>query len=136
MLACSGFAPILPKANRQWPPGNGTAKLADVGLAKVFSHTKTVSQREDTGALGTWNWAAPEALLGQRVDEQADIYRWGHPSMQSRPHAGPAQEPKAAALELRGCASHWEGGKEHCRHCTCACLCCGVALGLVAATKA
>ena len=42
---------------------DGTAKLADVGLARLMSVT-SLSHRMPTG---TWAWAAPEALLGNRV---------------------------------------------------------------------
>ena len=42
---------------------DGTAKLADVGLARLMSVT-SLSHRMPTG---TWAWAAPEALLGNKV---------------------------------------------------------------------
>lgn len=42
---------------------DGTAKLADVGLARLMSVT-SLSHRMPTG---TWAWAAPEALLGHKV---------------------------------------------------------------------
>lgn len=42
---------------------DGTAKLADVGLARLMSVT-SLSHKIPTG---TWAWAAPEALLGNRV---------------------------------------------------------------------
>ena len=42
---------------------DGTAKLADVGLARLMSVT-SLSHKIPTG---TWAWAAPEALLGNKV---------------------------------------------------------------------
>ena len=47
-----------------------TAKLADVGLARVL-HDDVMSTRRE---VGTFAWAAPEVLLGQRITEAADIY--------------------------------------------------------------
>ena len=42
---------------------DGTAKLADVGLARLMS----VSSLSHKIPTGTWAWAAPEALLGNKV---------------------------------------------------------------------
>ncbi len=42
---------------------DGTAKLADVGLARLMSVT-SLSHKIPTG---TWAWAAPEALLGNKA---------------------------------------------------------------------
>ena len=42
---------------------DGTAKLADVGLARLMTVT-SLSHKVPTG---TWAWAAPEALLGHKV---------------------------------------------------------------------
>jgi serine/threonine protein kinase len=50
-----------------------TAKLADVGLARVL-HDDVMSTRRE---VGTFAWAAPEVLLGQRITEAADIYSFG-----------------------------------------------------------
>ena len=47
-----------------------TAKIADVGLARIL-HDDVLSTRKE---VGTFAWAAPEVLLGQRVTEAADIY--------------------------------------------------------------
>ncbi len=46
---------------------DGTAKLADVGLARLMSVT-SLSHKIPTG---TWAWAAPEALLGNKVTQPA-----------------------------------------------------------------
>ena len=42
---------------------DGTAKIADVGMAK-FMREDCLTNSES--ALGTFAWAAPELLLGQR----------------------------------------------------------------------
>lgn len=42
---------------------DGTAKLADVGLARLM----TVTSFSHKVPTGTWAWAAPEALLGHKV---------------------------------------------------------------------
>ncbi len=47
-----------------------TAKIADVGLARIL-HDDVLSSRKE---VGTFAWAAPEVLLGQRITEAADIY--------------------------------------------------------------
>jgi serine/threonine protein kinase len=47
-----------------------TAKIADVGLARIL-HDDVLSTRRE---VGTFAWAAPEVLLGQRITEAADIY--------------------------------------------------------------
>lgn len=47
-----------------------TAKIADVGLARILRDDVLSTRRE----VGTFAWAAPEVLLGQRITEAADIY--------------------------------------------------------------
>lgn len=51
----------------------GTAKLADIGMARVLnkSHLSIIS------GLGTFAWSAPEVLAGRRCTEKADIYSLG-----------------------------------------------------------
>ncbi|KAK9830820.1 hypothetical protein WJX74_008589 [Apatococcus lobatus] len=51
----------------------GTAKIADVGFAKILS--QSVHSQQVIG--GTWAWAAPEVLLGRHSTTQADIYSFG-----------------------------------------------------------
>ncbi|KAK9786673.1 hypothetical protein WJX73_005253 [Symbiochloris irregularis] len=51
-----------------------TAKLADVGLAKVLHDHKMSTLN---GELGTFFWTAPEVLLGRACDEKVDIYSYG-----------------------------------------------------------
>lgn len=52
----------------------GTAKLADIGMARVLnkSYLSVVSS-----GLGTFAWSAPEVLAGRRCTEKADIYSFG-----------------------------------------------------------
>eukprot|EP00887_Chlorella_sp_A99_P003887 scaffold11.g3887.t1 len=50
---------------------DGTAKIADVGMAKILARDYV------TGVVGTLAWAAPELLWGQRCTEKADIYSYG-----------------------------------------------------------
>ena len=47
-----------------------TAKIADVGLARVLYDDMLSTRKE----VGTFAWAAPEVLLGRRTTEAADIY--------------------------------------------------------------
>ena len=54
-------------------PG-GEAKVADVGLARVLAGTY-VSRLD--GVAGTFAWAAPELLLGERCTCAADMYSFG-----------------------------------------------------------
>ena len=51
-----------------------TAKIADVGLARILKDDMLSTQKE----VGTFAWAAPEVLLGQRTTEAADIYSVSH----------------------------------------------------------
>ncbi|KAI7839307.1 hypothetical protein COHA_007005 [Chlorella ohadii] len=51
----------------------GTAKIADLGLAKIMHHERS----SVSGNLGTLNWAAPELLLGQPCTFSADIFSAG-----------------------------------------------------------
>lgn len=66
-LLLSSSSPSSSSTNpktRDW-----TCKIADVGLAKVLN-------REDTQVSleGTFEWAAPEVLSGERVCEKADLF--------------------------------------------------------------
>ncbi|KAL4432604.1 hypothetical protein ABPG77_000541 [Micractinium sp. CCAP 211/92] len=52
---------------------DGTAKIGDVGFARLMHRTHlTVS-----GRFGTFDWAAPEVLLGRGATEKSDIYSFG-----------------------------------------------------------
>ncbi|CAK0785070.1 hypothetical protein CVIRNUC_008276 [Coccomyxa viridis] len=50
-----------------------TAKIADVGLAKILKDGWLSTLRE----VGTFSWAAPEVLLGKPCTEKVDIYSYG-----------------------------------------------------------
>ena len=50
---------------------DGTAKIADVGMAKFLA------QDYVTGVIATLAWSAPEMLFGQKCSEKADIYSYG-----------------------------------------------------------
>ena len=51
-----------------------TAKLGDVGLAKLLRPDARLSTVRE---VGTYAWAAPEVLLGKAVNESADSYSFG-----------------------------------------------------------
>lgn len=48
----------------------GTAKVADVGLAHVV-HASHIAELD---ALGTFAYAAPELINGDKCNEKADIW--------------------------------------------------------------
>ncbi|KAL4437438.1 hypothetical protein ABPG75_004577 [Micractinium tetrahymenae] len=50
---------------------DGTAKIADVGMAKVLNRDYV------TGVVSTLAWSAPEMLWGAKCTEKADIYSFG-----------------------------------------------------------
>lgn len=50
-----------------------TAKLADVGLAKL-QHKDYLSAHQ---AVGTFTWSAPEVLMGDRCTEKVDQFSFG-----------------------------------------------------------
>ncbi|KAK9865664.1 hypothetical protein WJX84_002223 [Apatococcus fuscideae] len=52
--------------------GSGAAKLGDVGLARVLSR-----EGAQVSVQGTFEWAAPEVLMGQACTDKADIYSFG-----------------------------------------------------------
>ena len=51
---------------------DGTAKVADIGLARF---TKTVGTY--ASCLGTYEWASPELLMGRRCSKASDVYSFG-----------------------------------------------------------
>jgi hypothetical protein len=88
---------------------DGTAKVADVGLAKILTRDATHVSME-----GTFDWAAPEVLAGQGVSESADIYSLGvvlweivtgeRPHMrQMRAVRVPAECPREVADVIEAC---------------------------------
>ncbi|KAI7837018.1 hypothetical protein COHA_009096 [Chlorella ohadii] len=50
---------------------DGTAKIADVGMAKIMN------QDYVTGVVSTLAWSAPEMLWGAKCTERADVYSFG-----------------------------------------------------------
>ena len=68
----------------------GTAKLADVGLARLQKGTYL----SDVPLIGTFAWIAPEILVGSKQCTSAvDIYRW---AVQAR-GAGPCVQLRMLA---------------------------------------
>ena len=51
-----------------------TAKVADLGMAKVANRSATRAYDPDCHSR---NWAAPEHILGYRCSTKADIYSFG-----------------------------------------------------------
>lgn len=52
---------------------DGTAKLCDVGLARILKS----SHYTRVGMEATWSWAAPEVILGQQCTTKADVFSFG-----------------------------------------------------------
>ena len=48
--------------------GAGTAKIADVGLARIMQHTLSNTATGDPA--GTFAYAAPEMLMGEKWDDK------------------------------------------------------------------
>eukprot|EP00891_Asterochloris_glomerata_P005380 jgi/Astpho2/5380/Aster-05923 len=53
---------------------DATAKIADVGFSRLLSNTHLSMQ---SGAAGTYAYAAPEVLLNDRCDAKVDVYSFG-----------------------------------------------------------
>ena len=49
----------------------GTAKIADVGLARIMQHTLSNTATGDPA--GTFAYAAPEMLMGEKWDDKVRI---------------------------------------------------------------
>ncbi|PRW61077.1 leucine-rich repeat receptor kinase EMS1 [Chlorella sorokiniana] len=84
------------------------AKLADVGWAQILYHSYI------TGDGGTFNWAAPEQLIGLQCTAKADVYSFGlvlwEICTREVPVRGqirdiriPAEAPQLVADLVRGC---------------------------------
>ncbi|GAB4813934.1 hypothetical protein N2152v2_000980 [Parachlorella kessleri] len=52
---------------------DGTAKLGDVGFARLMSRTHLSID----GRFGTFDWCAPEVLMGRGATDKSDIYSFG-----------------------------------------------------------
>ena len=69
-------------AHRDVKPGNvllsadGDLKLADLGLARRLGGDETRATMH-AGALGTWDYLAPEQVAGQDGDARSDLYAAG-----------------------------------------------------------
>ncbi|PSC73227.1 serine threonine-kinase [Micractinium conductrix] len=55
--------------------GSGTAKLADVGLARLQQNTHISGM--ETKAVGTFSWMAPEVIMGSRCTSSVDLFSFG-----------------------------------------------------------
>ena len=55
---------------------DGSAKLADFGLARPFPGRTANDQYVMTGETGTVRWMAPEAFRGDPYSLKVDIYSW------------------------------------------------------------
>ena len=64
---------------------NGTAKISDVGLARIL-HQDYVTSLDSTG---TFAWAAPELLLGRRCTEKVHTTQILYIKFQTLPRAIP-----------------------------------------------
>ena len=84
-----GCPALLPPSLTDPCPGHvvfrvqgGTAKLADVGLARLQKGTYL----SDVPLIGTFAWIAPEILVGSKQCTSAvDIYRWAGQALGARP---------------------------------------------------
>ena len=52
---------------------DGTAKVADVGLARTMIRTVGTY----ASGVGTWAWASPEILSGRRCSKASDVFSFG-----------------------------------------------------------
>jgi len=71
-------------------------KIADFGLARVKSHSTTMTQ------CGTPKYMAPEVLKGERYNEKADIYSYGIVLWELITHKEPYGDmhPMTAAMKI------------------------------------
>lgn len=53
---------------------HGTAKICDIGMARVLGNKEYLSM---LSGMGTFAWSAPEVLSGKRCTEKVDLYSFG-----------------------------------------------------------
>lgn len=53
------------------PVNNSILKISDFGISKSFETTT------QTGFIGTYQWMAPEVIMGEKYSIKADIYSFG-----------------------------------------------------------
>ncbi|KAL4436406.1 hypothetical protein ABPG77_009968 [Micractinium sp. CCAP 211/92] len=53
---------------------HGTAKICDIGMARVLGNKEYLSM---LSGMGTFAWSAPEVLSGRRCTEKVDLYSFG-----------------------------------------------------------
>ncbi|PSC71778.1 serine threonine-kinase [Micractinium conductrix] len=53
---------------------HGTAKICDIGMARVLGNKNYLSM---LSGMGTFAWSAPEVLAGKRCTEKVDLYSFG-----------------------------------------------------------
>ncbi|KAI3430778.1 hypothetical protein D9Q98_009190 [Chlorella vulgaris] len=53
---------------------HGTAKICDIGMARVLGNKEYLSM---LSGMGTFAWSAPEVLSGKRCSEKVDLYSFG-----------------------------------------------------------
>ncbi len=56
---------------------DGTAKLADFGIAKAVSNSTIVNTSEGNRIMGSVHYFSPEQARGKYVDEKSDVYSLG-----------------------------------------------------------
>ena len=61
-------------ADSSWSVQDGTAKIGDVGMARMTSEGYLTTR---DAATGTFAWAAPEMLLNDPCTEKVDVYSLG-----------------------------------------------------------
>lgn len=49
-------------------------KVSDLGLSRFKPATSTALM---TGQCGTWQWMAPEVMMGRHYTEKVDVYSFG-----------------------------------------------------------
>ncbi|WXB16302.1 protein kinase [Pendulispora albinea] len=81
----------------------GTAKVADFGIAKALSKSRS-DDSTTLGIVGTPRYMAPEQLFGGSIDARIDQFAWGIVACELlsdvHPRAGDADEDAASAVTI------------------------------------